>query len=217
MKSGNLFTYLLYALLGLLICVAGYLVLERRKEAKLKEEERKRDELELQQTMQNLGMNTGDSITSSYVGESTSPKPKADKNGIEEDPTPSTKQPATTTAKPAAPTASTAKPAATPAPATSNSKQLVSKGAATTPKSVAPSNTGRYQVVVGAFSQVENARAEMEKLVKMGYRDAEVIKYKTNMWRVLAKRTSNKSEAERLETDLERTGQDAMVVDGYKK
>jgi cell division septation protein DedD len=228
MKSGNLFTYLLYALLGLLICVAGYLVLERRKENALKEQERLRDEQELNQTMRSMGLNASDTTGSTYTGERTTTaatKPVTDKNGIEVEPStakpavakPATTTPATTT-KTAAPQTA-AKPLATavqPA-ATTGTKQLVAKGVSTTKKSAAPAKGGRYQVVVGAFTQVENARTEMERYVKMGYRDAEVVRYKTDLWRLLAKRTNSKTEAEQLEIELERRGMDAMVVDSYKK
>jgi cell division septation protein DedD len=101
----------------------------------------------------------------------------------------------------------------------SDPKKLVAKGGtvAGAKQSIAPSNNGRYLVVVGAFSQIENARSEMEKLVKMGYQDAEVIKYKNDLWRLIAKRCSNRTDAQKYEGDLERHGVDAMIVDGFAK
>ena len=57
----------------------------------------------------------------------------------------------------------------------------------------------------------------MEKFVKMGYREAEVMKYKNNLWRVVVKRCKTRTEAVKYETDLARNGMDAMVVDSYKK
>ena len=229
MRSNNTFTYLLSGLLGVLILAAGYLALERRKEDARKAEELRRDQEQLERTLSSMSdVNSDTTSGSAYVSESG----KANKNGIEGDDTPT---------KPAAKTTTTAKtpatvPAATTAktPAATAPKTLApaTKTATTTPKSTltakggttllaaqnsAPVKSGRYLVVTGAFSLVENARGEMEKLVKMGYRDAEVIKYKTNLWRVVAARSNKTSEAGEYERDLERQGIDAMFVDSYKK
>lgn len=220
MRSNNTFTYVLYALLGVLLIAAGYLALERRKENALKAEEMRRDQEQLERTLSGMSEVSADTVSgSAYVGESTK-KPAASKDGIEDEPatkTPATTKPAATTTatKPAATTTAAAKPATTTAAPT---KLLVAKGGTTTtPKSVAPIKTGRYLVVVGAYGQLENARSAMERFVKMGYRDAEVIKYKTDMWRVVAARCAKASAAAEYETDLERQGIDAMVVDSYKK
>lgn len=219
MRSNNTFTYVLYALLGVLLIAAGYLALERRKENALKAEEMRRDQEQLERTLSGMSEVSSDTASrSAYVGESTK-KVATSKDGIEDEPATKTaaKPTTTTAAKPAATTTAAAtKPAATTT--TAPAKLLVAKGGATTtPKSVAPIKTGRYLVVVGAYGQVENARSAMERFVKMGYRDAEVIKYKTDMWRVVAARCAKASAAAEYETDLERQGIDAMVVDSYKK
>lgn len=225
MKSNNLFTYLLYALLGVLLLAAGYFALEKRKEAAQRAEELRRDAEQLERTLSGIeSVDTSSAEGSAFVGEST-PKTttgKADKNGIEDDPTPaSATKPATTTqsATAAKPTTATKTPAPTtqsPTTAATTSKGVTTT--ATKPKSTTPpANNGRFLVVVGAFGNVANARTEMERFVKMGYRDAEVVKYKSNMWRVVAKRCTKRSEAEQYEGDLERHGIDAMVVDANKK
>ena len=232
MKSNNIFNYVIYALLGVLFLSVGYYALEKRKEQAQKEEEMRRDREQLEKSL--ADMNTvGDSTEagqSAYVGESAAgTKTKASKDGIEDEANTSktaTAQPATAAAtKPA--TAATAPATTKPATATktvtappvADAKKLVAKsGTATTSKqSVAPANNGRYLVVVGAFGQIENARTEMEKYVKMGYQDAEVVKYTSALWRVVAKRCSKRSDAEKYELDLEKRGADAMIVDSAKK
>lgn len=231
MKSNNVFTYLLYALLGVLLLSVGYLALEKRKEAARKAEELRKDSEQLERSMSDLS-SVGDTTTSTsnsaYVGETSGKKPTANSNGIEDEPTgakpttaAATKPTTATATKPT--TATATKPApTTPKPGTTvvaDPKKLVAKGGtvAGAKQSIAPSNNGRYLVVVGAFSQIENARTEMEKFVKMGYQDAEVIKYKTDLWRLVAKRCSSRADAQKYEGDLERHGVDAMIVDGQAK
>jgi cell division septation protein DedD len=224
MKSNNVFTYLLYALLGVLLLSVGYLALEKRKEAARKAEELRKDSEQLERSMSDLN-SVGDSITatgeSAYVGETAGKKTTANSNGIEDEPVatkPSAaKTPTTTTAT--KPVATTPKTGTTAPTVVADPKKLVAKGGsvAGAKQSIAPSNNGRFLVVVGAFSQIENARTEMEKFVKMGYQDAEVVKYKTDLWRVIAKRCSKRTDAEKYEGDLERHGVDAMIVDGFAK
>ncbi len=225
MKSNNFFTYLLYALLGVLVIAAAYLALDKSKKDAQIAEERKKDYEQLNQTIKQYGyVDTLQSNSSSYAGETTTPA--ADKNGIEDGgtaktaPTTTKTAPTTTATKttPAPKPTTTAPPKPTVAPTTTTANtKLVAKGGTTPKQTVAPSNTGRYHLVVGAFGQIENARTEMERFVKMGYRDAEVVKYKTDMWRVIAKRCKSRADAEKYEGDLARQGIDAMVVDSYKK
>jgi cell division septation protein DedD len=230
MNSNNRFTYLLYALLGGLVLAAGYMVLEKRKEANRRAEEIRRDNYVLDSINRQGAIDTTGNTGSAYTGESkptTTTQPTNAKPGIEDEPTGAAKPAPTTATKPttttptsttkpapAAPTAAT-KPAA-PAPTTSKPKTLVSKGGTSTSKSVAPVTSGRYLVKVGVFSQVANARAEMEKFVKMGYQGAEVVKYKNDTWCVAAKRTASRSEADQLKTDLAHRGIDAQVIDTKK-
>ncbi len=225
MKSNNIFNYVIYALLGVLFLSVAYYALEKRKDQALKEEEMRRDREQLEKSL--ADMNTvGDSAgtdQSTYVGETpkTTTKTTANKDGIEDESSTTKTTPATAAKTTPAPT--TTKPATTaPAPKTpvADPKTLVAKAgttsAATSKQSVAPSNNGRYHVVVGAFGQIVNAREEMEKFVKMGYQDAEVVKHK-ELWRVIAKRCTSRKDAEKYENDIERRGVDAMIVDSYKK
>lgn len=223
MKSNNVFTYLLYALLGVLLLSVGYLALEKRKEAARKAEELRKDSEQLERSMSDLN-SVGDTTTtgeSAYVGETAGTKTTANNSGIEDEPV-ATKPSATKTTAPTTatkPVATTPKTGTTTPTVVADPKKLVAKGGSVTgaKQSIAPSNNGRFLVVVGAFSQIENARTEMEKFVKMGYQDAEVVKYKKDLWRLVAKRCSKRSDAAKYEGDLERHGVDAMVVDGFAK
>jgi cell division protein FtsN len=226
MKSNNIFNYVIYALLGVLFLSVAYYALEKRKDQALKEEEMRRDREQLEKSLADMG-SVGDTTStdqSTYVGENA--KTTANKDGIEDEPssakttpttaaktTPAKTTPAPTTTKPATTASAPKTPAADP-------KTLVAKAgttsAAASRQSVAPANNGRYHVVVGAFGQVANAREEMEKFVKMGYQDAEVVKHK-DLWRVIAKRCTSRKDAEKYENDIERRGIDAMIVDAYKK
>lgn len=223
MKSNNIFNYVIYALLGVLFLSVAYYALEKRKDQALKEEEMRRDREQLEKSL--ADMNTvGDSTStdqSTYVGETpkTATKTTVNKDGIEDEPS-TTKTTPTTPAK-TTPAPTTTKPATTaPKTPVADPKTLVAKAgttsAAASKQSVAPTNNGRYHVVVGAFGQVANAREEMEKFVKMGYQDAEVVKHK-DLWRVIAKRCTSRKDAEKYENDIERRGIDAMIVDSYKK
>ncbi len=232
MKSNNLFNYVVYGILGVLFLGVAYYALDQRKEQARKEEEMRRDREQLEKSLSNMN-NVGDTTStagqSTYVGEGTAgtktvpstAKPAANKDGIEDDATPAkpvTNVPAGTKPTTASTTATPPKTAVAPQPVT-DPKKLVAKTPTpnTSKQSIAPSISGRYLVVVGAFSQIENARTEMEKFVKLGYQDAEVVKYKENLWRVVAKRCSKRTDAEKYEGDLERHGVDAMIVDSTKK
>ncbi len=213
MKSNSLFTYVIYALLLGLILIAGYKACQIRQEQALQKKERE----ELEQVMRNLGY-TNDSTAngSSYLGgadsstitaksapvtttatKSTSSTPKVSANGIEED------EPAAKTAKPAT---NTAKPLASAPTTTSTSAKTSTSTQPSTLSGNVPSYGGRYLVITGAFKQMENARDEMETLVKAGYRNAEVKKF-TGAWaHVIALRTNDKAAAERAVQKLKSEG-----------
>jgi cell division septation protein DedD len=227
--KNNTFTYLLYALLGLLILFGGYLAIEHKKEQTRKAEEMAKDQEQLTRSIgENAVIDTTAGKGSAYVGDKPT-TPVADKNGIEQDgpaqPTaapapapgkaaPTATQPTPTTAKPIAP-----KPVAPTATApTGTQAPKITTGGTTSPKSIAPpAPSGRYHVVAGVFSQVANARSEMERMVKMGYRDAEVVKVKEGVWRVVVHRAKSRQEAEQYEADLERHGVDAQIKDTASK
>jgi cell division protein FtsN len=222
--KNNTFTYLLYAVLGLLILFAGYLAIEHKKEQTRKAEEMARDQEQLSRTLsQNGTIDTTSGKGSAYVGEqSPTPTgstsvPTADKNGIEQDmPTkPTAAQPKST----AAPLTPTTQPKPTALAPVADSKTLAPKtGAGIAPKTIAPpAPSGRFHVVAGVFSQVANARSEMERLVKLGYRNAEVVKIKEGQWRVVVHRAKSRTEALEYKGDLERHGIDAQIKDTASK
>jgi cell division protein FtsN len=218
MNSGKNFTYLLYALLGGLVLAAGYAVLESRKKIQREADELARDQAILDSIDRMGAIDTAKVPTSTYVdtkstpttgtGSTTTTKP--DQNGIVDEPAaaPKPTKPTTTT------TTTAPKPIAKPtvaAPATPT-KQLVTKSPNTVKPTVAPVSSGKYLVKVGVFSQKANADTEMERFIKMGYQDAEIVKYKGDKWCVAAKRSKTKADAERIKGDLERRGIDAQII-----
>lgn len=210
MKSNNLFTYVLYGLLVLLIAVAGYKACEMRQK-KAKEEQ---EAAELQKTLQDLGYTSDDATDtgSMYSGDSTKsispsrPKTSISKDGIvDEENTVATP----TTTKPGAKAA--VKPGAKSAddsPTTTTAKSGTTS-AKTAPKVAAKKPTfssGRYMVVTGSFRQMANARDEMETLVKMGYTNAEVRKFNGAYATVIATRSNNMETARNAANKLRELG-----------
>lgn len=224
MRSNNLLTLLLYALLLGLVIVGGYKACEMRKE---KADLAKQD-AEMKKYWSDMGSPAADSGTtggSTYASgdtslgrTSTATKPSAD--GIEPDEQPT----ATTTGKTAAPTAAAPK---TTAPTTAAKPTATKEAAKTaTPKPAAPKTTakgagavglgsGRYSVRVGSFSSMENARTQLEKVIRLGYPNATIGKTNGGKFAtVVVFRSNNKAAAIRIMDKLEEKGVDALVHDG---
>lgn len=213
MNSNNLQTYLLVALLIGLICVAGYKACEIKRD----QEQMAKEQAEYQQSLRDLGYLQGDSTGSQYSGEdsaytdrtpaSPAPAPTVSKDGIEDDgyTAPATKQPAAKE-----PTTSTVTPpAASAQPYSSDRIRDLDNETA---------DDGRYRVVAGSFTKLEGARREMERLIKMGFRDAEVGRYNRGKYAVvIVKRTNDLNEANRIADQLGRKGVDATVIDRQRK
>lgn len=219
MKTNTLLTYILYALLIGLVLAAGYQACRMQQQKKQNAEQ----EAELQQTLRNLGYADTTGAGSSYVGGSdtsdTAPSPvatpagsaKTNAGGIEDDPTPVS---GTTTTKTA--------PSGTQSVAP---KQEAPKTTKTTGKSTAPSRDlnadtkgGRYQVRVGSFSVMDNARDQLEKVIKMGYQQAEIGKINNGKYAtVVVVRTNNLAAATAAADKLEDKGIDALVYDTVRK
>ncbi len=73
---------------------------------------------------------------------------------------------------------------------------------------------GRYRVIAGSFRIVDGARREMERIIKMGYHDAEIGYTNRHTYAVVVvKRTNSLSEAKRILAELERKGVDARVME----
>jgi cell division septation protein DedD len=229
MRSNNLLTFLLYALLLGLVVVGGYKACEMRKE---KADLAKQD-AEMKKYWSDMGSPAADSSASggsTYASGDTSldrtsnaaKQPSAaDANGIERDdqPTP------TAATKPAAPSAQAApKTSATAAAAPTTKTETApttAKPAAPKPASTAKGagavglGSGRYSVRVGSFSSMENARSQLEKVIKMGYPNAAIGKTNGGKFAtVVVFKSNNKAAAIRVMDKLEAQGVDALVHDG---
>lgn len=222
MKTNTLLTYILYALLIGLVLAAGYQACRMQQQKKQNAEQ----EAELQQTLRNLGYADTTSTGSSYVGGSdtsdTAPSPvatpagaaKANAGGIEDDPTPASSAP---TSKPAPATPKGATPAQE-APKTSKTTKNATKSTAPSRDLNADTKGGRYQVRVGSFSVMDNARDQLEKVIKMGYQQAEIGKINNGKYAtVVVVRTNNLAAATAVADKLEDKGIDALVYDTVRK
>ena len=195
MKSNNLLTYLLYALLAALILAAGYKACQMQKEKQKKAQE----QAEWEATIKKL-YPEGDSTAtgSSYVSrDSTAPTTT----------TPTTTKPtspqtggSTTTTKP-----TTTKPSTT---TTDASKTTTTTKGSTTVKGV---GSGKWEVRAGTFQYMEGARDQLEKVIRMGYTNAEIKKTSNGWAAVIVLRTNDKNKAIQVVDQLEKRGVDAAV------
>lgn len=224
MKNNNLLTYVLYAVLSLIIVAAGYYACQKQKEKKLKQE---KEEAELQQTLRDMRYAPDTSATtgSSFAGEDTSHVQKPASNNVASNKNNTAQQPATApkstapkTTTPApnngltakqTPTSGTAvKPLkGTPATSTSTKKTIAS------PSSVKGPGTGRWAVRAGTFAYVDGARRRLEEVIKAGYPNAEISKTSTGKAAVVVFRSNDKAAAIRIADQLENKGIDAAVFD----
>jgi cell division protein FtsN len=203
-----------------LIAVAGY----KTWQTKQRSTQLAKEEAEFQQSLRDLGYVETDTTGSQYEGEGN-PNGSSSvviTDGIEDEipvTTTPAPQPKTSTPKTSTPQAGTSKAGtpkvstpATPAPA---------------PKSTAPAeprnldtdnSDGRYRVVAGSFTKMEGARREMERIIKMGYHDAEVGHFNRSKYAVvIVKRTNNLKEATQIVDALARKGIDAAVIDRERR
>jgi len=196
MKTNSLLTYLLYALLATLIIAAGFKACQMQKEKQLKAQE----EAEWEETHRKLHPETDStSDGSSYVSrdsaeQTTGTKKPTPQGGIEDEPG----KKATTSTTP-----TTTKPKTT----TTKGSSAAAKGA----------GSGRWVVRAGTFSQMDNARDQLEKVIKMGYTNAEISKTSSGKAAVIVLRTNDKAKAINTADQLERRGLDAAVFDRNKK
>lgn len=229
MKTNNLLTYLLYALLALLIIAAGYKACQMQESKKRQAEE----EAELQKTLRDMGYVRDDTTStgSTYTGDATSSTTSS--NGIEKEPSTTTSTPATTsksapvtqspttttkpitTTKPTTSTTTTGKTATTTAskPVATTSTSTASKGVA----AVKGPGAGRWAVRAGTFSQMEGARRRLEEVIRLGYPNAEISKTPDGKAAVVVFRSNDKNAAIRVVDKLEEKGVDAAVFDRSKQ
>jgi cell division septation protein DedD len=209
MRTNTIFTYALYVALAILVTVAGY----KACQMKSKQSAKAQEEAELNQRLQELGYVKPDNKTeesSAYLGDrgaEAGSVPSGTPEGIEyTDPAPGTPQPAVTDKpavrqqnsdlKPAVPTVQKPAPVSTK-PATVVTEDPMPQRPVSAPKPAAPTGpTGKYLVVTGSFSVMDNARDEMETLIKMGYVNAEIRKFKPTFATVIALRTNDRKKAD---------------------
>lgn len=213
MKTNNVLTYLLYALLLGLIATAGYKACQMQQD---KKQDDSKEEAELQQALRDMGYtpDSSNAAGSAYTGESTNSantnnRPSA--SGIEDEPIASNTQ---TSAKPV-----------------KENTVTTPKSTGTTPKTVARStpsparNTdlnkdasgGRYQVRAGSFVHMQGAREQLEMVIKAGFPNAEIGKANGGKFAVVVVlRTNDKAKALQIMDKLEMKGIDALVYDVKK-
>jgi len=222
MRTNNLLTYLLYALLLGLIAAAGFKACQMKKEKQLLAA---KQETELQQTLRDMGYKTEDSTAaagSTYAGgdpavKTNTPATETSKDGIEDEPDAS--KPVSSSSKTTA--ATTPKTDAVTTPKTT--AKTVEKPVVTAPSTAVRDldtnpRSGRYRVQAGSFTKMEGARRQLETVIKMGYRDAEIGKTNRGKYAVVVvMRTDNKGEAIQIADKLEAAGLDAAVIDNRRK
>lgn len=218
MKTDNLLSTLLYGLLIGLICLAGWKACEMKKEKAAQA----REQAELSR---DLGYVSNDSVgtpSSTYAdGSAENPtstevsKPSAtttSPSGIEGDEPKSAKP--TTSSTPTTAKSATAKPPVVAktsdddeadAPKTSKKSRDAVRDLDTDSK--------RYAVIAGSFTQMANARKLMEELVKKGFHDAEVGRFNRGKFGcAIADQTDNKSTADAVLAKLKAKGyKDAFI------
>ncbi len=200
MNTTKILTYLLYALLAGLILVAGYKAFEtKRRQNALTNEAQEFDQ------RRNLGYTDPDSLGAIYEGNDTSTV-LIGTDGIEEESSPMTKP----------------SPVTQPTPPPAQPRDVAPAPASPSPQPPIDLDNdvrdGRYRVVAGSFTKLEGARREMQRIIKMGYTEAEIGYYNRGKYAVVVvKRTDNLNEANRIVDDLERRGIDAAVIDRIRK
>ncbi len=201
MNTTKILTYLLYALLAGLILVAGYKACQMKsRQATLAKEAQELDQ------RRNLGYTDPDSLGTLYEGDTSVVIGDA---GIDEEPL----SPSPTSPPPSSmSTRGQGNPSPPSAPPSSKTSESAPINLDT------DTRDGRYRVVAGSFTKLDGARREMERLIKMGYTEAEVGYYNRGKYAVVVvKRTDNLNEANRIVDDLERRGIDAAVIDRIRK
>lgn len=223
MKTSSL-TVVLYILLAAFVLLAGWKACEIKKQKALQAREA------TEQPADDLGYIEDDSTESSTYAEKPAAYDATYKDGSTEKPTQTTvPAPAATTAtaakssgiegddtaagrtaeKPVTASTPTKKPApAKPIAADEDGPKTTTKTAKNDP------NKGRYWVVAGAYEKMDGARAEMEKLVKLGFTEAAALKAQKHgaYGYAVAKRASSQAEADKILGQLKAKGyKDAYV------
>jgi cell division protein FtsN len=220
MPTNKLLTYIMFAVLFGLLAVAGYKACEMKQQETLQAQE----QAELDQALRDLGYPMEDTTkTTVYTGgdvDYNTPAAgaaSAAKNPYDQPATASGSQqaayiPPNEYDQPAAP-ANTA-----PKTTTTNTVTKSTAGRIVDYDNEVESADGRYRVVAGSFTIKDNARRQMETLIRMGYSDSEVGLYNRGKYAVvIVKRTNSLNEANQILDKLEDKGIDAAVIDRRRK
>jgi cell division protein FtsN len=209
MPTNKLLTYILYAVLFSLVAVAGFKACEMKKEQQLTALEQAKFDQQLrdmdypEEDIQGGSSYAGGDIN--YDAPAADPKAPA---AYDQPAAPAPAKAQSTYDQPAA----SASAAAYDQPAASGGGRVMDY------TNTAEPTDGRYRVVAGSFKIKDNARKQMERIIKIGYADAEVGVYNRGAFAVVVvKRTNSLSEANRIVDDLERRGIDASVIDRERK
>jgi cell division protein FtsN len=227
MRTNNLLTFLLYALLLGLILVGGYKACQMRND---KAELAKQAEAMKQwDDMRHVEPDSAAPGGSSFVSKDSSlgtSKPGSTPEGIEDEPvsTPkTTAAPVSTTpkqevAKTEAPKPEPAKTSTAAGSKTTTAKTGSISAGSTAPKSVKGLGTGRYSVRVGSFSDVDRARNQLEKVIKLGFLNAEINKINNGkLSTVVVFRSNDKAAATKIVDQLKAKSVEALIHDSQKK
>lgn len=222
MRTNNLLTFLLYALLLGLILVGGYKACQMRND---KAELAKQAEAMKQwDDMRHVEPDSTAASGSSFVSKDTSlgvSKSNNTPEGIEDEPvsTPkTTAAPTSTTPKQEAPKTEPAKTSATAPAKTTTPKTGSTTAGSTAPKSVKGLGSGRYSVRVGSFGDVDRARNQLEKVIKLGFLNAEINKINNGqLSTVVVFRSNDKAAATKIMDQLKAKSVEALIHDSQKK
>jgi cell division septation protein DedD len=215
MKTDKLLTYILYALLAGLVVVAG------QKACKLKEDKamQAKESSDMSKALQELGYSETDSTGTSHSEDGTYKDGTSENvtktttgggekiannanSGIEGDEESLKPVTSSTKSKPvAADSEEDSKPSRTKV------RDLDAEG----------SNSPKFMVLAGTFTVMDNAREQMELLVKKGFEEAEVGKFNRGKYAcAIAKRTNSLSEAKAVMAKLKAKGFKDALVKGRK-
>lgn len=210
MKTNTMLTYLLYALLTGLIVVAGYKACQmKNEEARLAQESK---EEAFQKQLRDMGYLEEDTTGSQYGGDENTDQPVT---------TPATDDKSTVTTdgiEDEAPVSTTTTPKTRPV--TSPPAETTAKGSDPKPADRVDNSVAkpRYYISAGSFTKLASARRQMEKMIQMGYENAEIGYTNGGKFAVVVvKRTNSLSEANKILDKLEAKGIDVNVVDRLRK
>lgn len=205
-SNNNPLTLVLYALLAGLLLAVGYKACQMKKEKALTQQ----NEAEMQQALRDLGYtdddSTGTSASSGHATDEEADKASARyKDGTAENKT------STDVVQPQTHATETDSKKA----ATINTEDEEGKSVKVVDLDNSSDSSPQYLVITGSFTKLAGARVEMEKLVKMGYTEAEVGKFNRGKFAcAIALRTDDLAAAKSTVAKLKAKGFKTAFVKG---